>query len=513
MDQYDLVVIGGGVNGTGIARDASGRGLTVLLCEKDDLAAHTSSASTKLIHGGLRYLEYFEFRLVRKALLERELLLKAAPHIMGPLRFVMPHDPAMRPTWMIRAGLFLYDHLAPREFLPASTALKLASHPAGAALKPGFTHGFAYSDGWVDDARLVVLNAVDAGHRGAVIAPRTGCVGATRDAAGWTVTLRDAFTRESRKVRARALVNAAGPWVAQFLAQDLRVTSRHKIRLIKGSHIIVAKLFEHPYAYLFQNPDRRILFAIPYEREFTLIGTTDVEYDGNPERMTISGEETRYLCQMANRYFRKAIGPEDVVRSYSGVRPLLEDDAADAAAVTRDYWLELNCDGAPIVSVFGGKITTFRRLAEEAMDLLLPALGVSDAIRRHWTAHAALPGGDLPDADFDAFLATLLRNNPWLPPALARRYAHAYGTYVTRLLGSAKNLADLGEEIAPGLFTQELKYLAEHEWARDGEDILWRRTKLGLHLNSSECAAVERWMDQHIGRRAPDSVDATGSLS
>ena len=499
--EYDLVVIGGGINGTGIARDASGRGLSVLLCEKDDLASHTSSASTKLIHGGLRYLEYFEFRLVRKSLIERELLLKAAPHLMGALRFVIPRDQAMRPTWMIRAGLFLYDHLARRTFLPASGTLNLRSHPAGAALKSEFTRGFAYSDGWVDDARLVVLNAVDAADRGAEIATRTRCLGATREENSWRISLRDTVTGQERTVRARALVNAAGPWVAEFLARDMKVASRHKIRLVKGSHIIVKRLFEHAYAYLFQNPDGRVVFAIPYEKDFTLIGTTDVEFHDDPQHVSINRDEKRYLCDVVNRYFKAGIEPQDVVRSYSGVRPLLEDDAADASAVTRDYWLELNCDGAPIVSVFGGKITTFRRLAEEAMDLLLPAIGVPVGMRRHWTAHTPLPGGDLPDGDFAAYVAALMRSHAWLPPAVAERYAHAYGSYVTRVLDTAQSLSDLGDEIAPGLYRRELEYLARHEWAKDSEDVLWRRTKLGLHFNPSECAAVVHWMRERVGEK------------
>ena len=495
---YDLVVIGGGINGCGIARDAAGRGLSVLLCEKDDLAAHTSSASTKLIHGGLRYLEYYEFGLVRKALQEREILLRAAPHIMWPLRFIMPHDASMRPAWMIRLGLFLYDHLASRAFLKGSAGIDLRRHPAGSVLRPGFAKGFEYSDGWVDDARLVVLCALDARLRGAAIQTRTRCVGARRGPQTWTVELEDALGMRS-VVRARSIVNAAGPWVADLLGHQLKTSAEHTIRLVKGSHIVVRKLFDHPFAYIFQNPDKRIIFAIPYEGDFTLIGTTDIEYGGDRNRITIDPAETEYLCAMANRYFQQGIAPADVVRSYAGVRALLEDDAADAAAVTRDYWLELNQSAAPVLSVYGGKITTFRRLAEEAMDLLLPALNAPVAARRHWTAAAPLPGGDMPESDFASFAHDLAARHPWLPQALVGRYARAYGTRAAQIIGQARARSDLGAEIAPGVFERELIYLREHEWAQTGEDVLWRRTKLGLHLDAPARDAITQWMQDHAG--------------
>jgi glycerol-3-phosphate dehydrogenase len=494
---YDLLVIGGGINGTGIARDAAGRGLSVLLCEADDLAAHTSSASTKLIHGGLRYLEYYEFRLVRKALQEREVLLRSAPHIMWPLRFVMPHDPAMRPVWMIRIGLFLYDHLARRNFLPGSGTVDLSAHVAGAALDERFRRGFIYSDGWVDDARLVALNAVDARERGAAICTHTRCVRARRDTQGWRVGLRDERSGAEREVRARGLINAAGPWVAHTLADELQVTSRHRIRLVKGSHIVVPRLFDHSFAYIFQNPDKRVIFAIPYEHDFTLIGTTDVDFHGDPGEVAISAEEIAYLCMMASRYFRRPILASDVVRTYSGVRPLLEDDANDATSVTRDYWLELNTDGAPILSVFGGKITTFRRLAEEAMDAILPALGADAQVRRHWTAGVTLPGGDLPQGDFPAFVISLCERFAWLPLALATRYARAYGTLTYTLIGEARAMTELGAEIAPGVREAELAYLRDREWALTGEDVLWRRSKLGLHLTEEQRSAVTAWMESH----------------
>jgi len=495
---YDVLIIGGGITGAGIARDAAGRGLSVLLCEKDDLAQHTSSASTKLIHGGLRYLEYYEFGLVRKALQEREVLLRAAPHIIGPLRFVMPHDASQRPAWMIRAGLFLYDHLARRELLPGAEGVNLAKHPAGSPLKPGFKRGFAYSDGWVQDARLVVLNAQDAAERGATVLTRTACVAARRVAGRWQCTLRDQHGNE-RQVLARALVNAAGPWVEQFLKQVAASPAVKSVRLVKGSHIIVNKLFDHRYAYIFQNPDKRIIFAIPYEQDYTLIGTTDIEYHGDPAQVAIAADEVDYLCAMSNRYFERQIGPADVVASFSGVRPLLDDDAADAAGVTRDYSLELDLDsngaGAPLLSVFGGKITTYRKLAEQALDLLAPRLGNAAP---GWTAGVALPGGDIPNADFEAFLRGARQRYPWLPDALLQRYARAYGSRINVLLCGAQALAELGREIVPGLYEAEARYLVEVEWARRADDILWRRSKLKLHVPATAVPVLEQWLADYL---------------
>jgi glycerol-3-phosphate dehydrogenase len=497
----DVAVVGGGINGCGIARDLAGRGLAVLLVEKDDLAAHTSSSSTKLIHGGLRYLEHYEFSLVKKALAEREVLLRSAPHIMWPLRFVMPHDPSMRPAWMIRAGLFLYDHLARREVLPGSRGIDLRRHATGAPLKATFSRGFVYSDAFVDDARLVVLNAIDAAERGATILTRTRCTQARREAAGWRLLLETRDGGESA-VRARALVNAAGPWTAQFLHEQAGIDSAKSLRLVKGSHIVVGKLFEHDHAYIFQSPDGRVIFAIPYEGEFTLIGTTDVECDGAAGEARIDDTEIAYLCEQASRYFARPVRPADVVWSYSGVRPLLDDEASAASAVTRDYLLEVDrgasgddAPGAPLLSVWGGKITTFRKLAEEAADTLCGALG--GAWRGAWTADAFLPGGNLsawigrprrPDADFERFAAELKRRHPALPPALARRYARAYGTRAENLLA-----APLGKEVAPGLFEAELRYLREREWASSVEDVLWRRSKLGLHLDEREREQVANW--------------------
>lgn len=499
---FDVLVVGGGINGTGIARDLAGRGLAVLLCEKDDLAAHTSGASTKLIHGGLRYLEHYEFALVRKALAEREGLLRSAPHIMWAMRFVLPHNPSMRPVWMVRAGLFLYDHLARRDVLPGSTTIDLHQHVAGGPLEPGFSKGFVYSDGWVDDARLVVLNAIDAAERGATVLTRWACVDARRGQTQWQVRLQGSHG-QTRDITARALVNASGPWAAQFLAEHAHAPERKSLRLVKGSHIVVPKIFEHEYAYIFQSPDKRIIFAIPYEGEFTLIGTTDVEHRGDIVAARIDESEIAYLCEQASRYFARPVRSSDVVWSYSGVRPLLDDESGDPSAVTRDYALELDTQmgkgskqpAAPLLTVWGGKLTTFRKLAEEAADRLMRPLGVQ---RAAWTHGVFFPGGDFsawigaarrPDTDFGRLVEAISLRYPRLPPALCRRLARCYGARVELLLGDG----ELGAEVAPGLFEAELHYLHAHEWARDAEDVLWRRTKLGLHLSVAERGAVAAW--------------------
>lgn len=494
----DVLVVGGGINGAGIARDLAGRGLAVALVEQDDLASHTSSASTKLIHGGLRYLEYYEFSLVRKALAEREVLMRAAPHIVRPLRFVMPHDPSMRPAWMIRAGLFLYDHLARRELLPGSRMVRLDAHPAGRPLKPQFRRGFVYSDGWVDDARLVVLNAMDAAARGARVFTRTRCAHVRQDGALWHARLEGEHAPAG--VTARALVNAAGPWAAQFLRHVLGRHDAKALRLVKGSHIVVRSLFAHDHAYIFQNADRRIIFAIPYEGAFTLIGTTDVEWTGEPAAVRIDADETAYLCEQASRYFEQAVRPADVVWSYSGVRPLIDDEAGNPAAVTRDYRLELTRhDGAPLLSVWGGKITTFRKLAEEAGDRLCAALGHAGTA---WTERARLPGGDFsawidggerPDTDLARFRAALADRAPGLDAAMLDRWSRSYGSLASRILGRGP----LGPAVAPGLHEAELHYLREHEWARDADDVLWRRSKLGLHYGPAQRAAVHDWWARH----------------
>jgi glycerol-3-phosphate dehydrogenase len=510
----DVLVVGGGINGVGIARDLAGRGLSVLLAERDDLAAHTSSASTKLIHGGLRYLEHREFALVRKALQEREVLLRSAPHLMWPLRFVLPHDASMRPAWMIRAGLFLYDHLARREVLPGSQAVDLRTHPAGASLLPRWGRGFIYADGWADDARLVVACATDARERGATILPRTRCVAALREAQGWRVTLegaglaaRGSLTHGSHRmeVRARAMVNAAGPWAADFLAQAVRDAAGQPpapraLRRVQGSHIVIRRRLGHDHAYLFQSPDRRVIFAIPYEGEFTLIGTTDHEVRGELGRAAATDAEVAYLCEQASRWLAQPVTPADVVWRYAGVRPLLDDESGDPSAVTRDYRLELDRAAAPLLNVWGGKLTTFRALAEEAADQLAAALGCSAPA---WTRAALLPGGDLsawigppqrPDADFARFVEATARRWPWLPSALARRLARAYGGRIERVIGDATSLDDLGAEVAPGVREAELKHLVREEWARSGEDVLWRRSKLGLHLDEAARRRVGDWM-------------------
>jgi glycerol-3-phosphate dehydrogenase len=491
---FDLLVVGGGINGAGIARDAAGRGLRVLLVEQDDLAAHTSSASTKLIHGGLRYLEYYEFGLVRKALREREVLLRAAPHLIRPLRFVMPHMPHLRPAWMIRLGLFLYDHLGRRELLAPSRGIDMRRHAAGTPLVDSIRRGFVYSDAWVDDARLVVLNALGAQQDGATIMTRTRLTGATRVGDAWHACLQQR-AGTTLSVTARAIVNAAGPWVASLLNGALGTPSRHNVRLVKGSHIVTRKLFDHDHAYIFQNPDKRIIFAIPYERDYTLIGTTDLEFRGDAADVRISTDEISYLCESSNRYFKHAITPADVVWTYSGVRPLLDEASDNPSAVTRDYHLELDAGPgrAPLLSVFGGKITTFRKLAEESMDLLAGPMRFSEASS---TEHRALPGGDIPNADFNVFHEEFTSRYRWLPATLAYRYARAYGTRSHLLLGGLNSLDDLGAEFAPGLYEAELVYLRDHEWARSAEDVLWRRSKLGLHVPTGTASKIDAWFAQ-----------------
>lgn len=523
----DVLVVGGGINGAGIARDLAGRGWSVVLAEASDFAAHTSSSSTKLIHGGLRYLEYYEFSLVRKALQEREVLLRSAPHIMWPLRFVMPHDAAMRPAWMIRIGLFLYDHLARREVLPGSTAVDLRTSPLGQPLKSDYTRGFVYSDGWVDDARLVLLNALDARAKGATLHTRTAVVSAHREADHWIVTLRG--PGGERTVRARALVNAAGPWAEAFLRQVARpardeALATKSLRLVKGSHIVVRRRLGHDHAYIFQNPDKRIIFAIPYEDEYTLIGTTDVELPPDAlagfNRARIDEQEIAYLCAQASRYLKQPVRPEDVVWTYAGVRPLLDDASGDPSAVTRDYLLETqNAGGAPLLSVWGGKITTFRKLAEDAADRVGELLGEQ---RPAWTEHAFLPGGDLrewigaprrPDTDFQRLLTAVGARHEWLPPALARRLARAYGARIGLVLDHAQKLSDLGAEVAPGLHEAELRYLVREEWATSADDVLWRRSKLGLHYSERQRAAVADWFARHVATPASAASASTSATT
>ncbi len=491
-DMVDLLVIGGGINGVGIARDAVGRGLSVAVCEMRDLASATSSASSKLIHGGLRYLEHYEFRLVREALQERETLLRMAPHIIWPMRFVLPHDPSMRPAWMLRIGLFLYDHLGGREILPGSEGIDLRRHPYGKGVAPGFGKAFVYSDCWVEDARLVTLNALDAHERGAAIHVRTKLVAARREADRWIATLEHADGSRF-EMAARALVNAAGPWVADVLNGKLGQNSSKSVRLVKGSHIVVPKLHDGDQAFILQNSDKRIVFVIPYERNYSLIGTTDIEYHDDPAGVRISADETEYLCAIANRYFAKKITAQDVVWAYSGVRPLYDDASANASAVTRDYVLDLDHGPgkAPLLSIFGGKITTYRCLALEAVEKLQPLLGNS---AKAWSHTAPLPGGDIVDADFDAFLGETQHRHPWLPAPLARRYARAYGTRLEKIVNGFRSLDQLGEEIGDGIYAAEVDYLRRTEWAREADDILWRRSKLGLHTSQATQQRLAQWL-------------------
>jgi len=494
-DSVDLLVIGGGINGAGIARDAAGRGLSVLLVEKDDLGSHTSSASSKLIHGGLRYLEQYEFGLVAEALAEREVLLKIAAHLVRPARFIMPHVPQLRPRWMIRIGLFLYDHLGRRTRLPGSHAVRLDRPPYAAGLKPEYRHGFIYSDCCVDDARLVVANARDARARGAGLRTRTECIAAKREGGLWRAQLRG---REGAlEVAARAIVNAAGPWVKSVLNERLHQPSRDNVRLVRGSHIVVPRLYEGEHAYILQNDDRRVVFMIPYEERFTLVGTTDVPHDGDPSRPEASAAEVEYLCRAANRYLRRAVSPADVLWRYAGVRPLYDDGSASPSAVTRDYVLRLDADqgSAPVLSVFGGKITTYRRLAEHAIEKFAPWFpGMGPA----WTADAPMPGAALPAGDAPRFLQRLQERHPQLPPPLLRALARRHGALAHDVLGNAAIAADLGAHFGAELYAREIDYLVEQEWAASAEDVLWRRTKAGLRLDLGQRDAVARYLSQRL---------------
>jgi glycerol-3-phosphate dehydrogenase len=495
---FDLAIIGGGVNGCGIARDAAGRGHSVYLCEMNDLASGTSSWSTKLVHGGLRYLEYYEFHLVREALIEREILWRIAPHIIRPLRFVLPHHDGLRPAWLLRLGLFLYDHIGGRHLLPPTRSVDLARDEVGKPLVPNrYTKGFEYSDCFVDDARLVVLTARDAADRGAEIHTRTRAVEIREVKGIWQVTVESSFSGARSTIRARVLVNAGGPWVEQVLASGSGVNARAKVRLVQGSHIVVRKLYEHDRAYMFQNSDGRIVFVIPYQDDFTLIGTTDRDYDGDPSKVKASGEEIQYLCDSVSEYLAKPVRPEDVVWTYAGVRPLYDDGAGEARAATREYVFELDTPGgAPLLSIYGGKITTHRRLAEEALEKLGPYLNGIKA-REGWTGKTPLPGGDMDVSAVAALSAELARHYPFLSSAHANRLAHAYGTRASRLLGPAKSMADLGQSFGASLTEAEVRYLMQTEWACTAEDIVWRRSKLGLRLSVAEIAAIDDWISAH----------------
>ena len=490
---YDLAVIGGGVNGCGIARDAQGRGLSVFLGEMGDLASATSSASTKLIHGGLRYLELYEFRLVREALIEREILLAMAPHIIWPLRFVLPHHSGLRPWPVIRLGLFLYDHLGGRRLLPATTSVDLRKDAVGRPLKAEYRHAFEYSDCWVDDARLVVLNARDAADRGAEIATRTRFVAARRHQGIWRLTLEDQRTGATYEITARALVNAAGPWVTDVLRGVVGQNTPSPTRLVKGSHIVVERLFDHDRAYIFQNADGRICFAIPYERDFTLVGTTDEDFHGDPATIAITETETDYLLAAVSEYLATPVTRDQIRWSYAGVRPLYDDGAAKAQEATRDYVLRLDApDGAaPLLSVFGGKITTYRRLAEEALALLEETF---PHMRGAWTRSATLPGGDIAPTHYDAWARARSEHYRTIDPEIVARLCRAYGTRVDAILGDVEGQEDLGTDFGAGLSRREVDYLIEHEWAETTEDILWRRSKLGLHIGDDGRAALEAYL-------------------
>jgi D-erythritol 1-phosphate dehydrogenase len=491
---FDLFIIGGGINGVGIARDAAGRGLSVALCEKGDLAEGTSSRSGKLVHGGLRYLEYYEFRLVREALIEREVLLASAPHIIWPMRFVLPHSPDDRPAWLVRLGLFLYDHLGGRKRLPGTRTLNLHTAPEGKPIRPEFKRAFEYADCWVDDARLVVLNAMDARERGAKIQTRTACVSARRENGLWRVVMRDSRNGAETDVQARVLINAAGPWVNDVIGRVAGMNSAHEVRLVKGSHIIVPKFWDGPQAYLVQNSDKRVIFINPYENDLALIGTTDIPYDGRAEDVEADESEINYLIAAVNRYFKSELKTSDVIHSFSGVRPLYNDNADNPSAVTRDYVFELDAgEGkAPLLSVFGGKITTFRKLSEHALEKLEPFF---PAMKPKWTAGAHLPGGDIANADVDGFLEKLKSDYSFMPHRLAAHYARLYGTRARMLLGRATQMSDLGAELGPDFYEIEVIYLLNEEWALEAGDILTRRTKHGLHMNESQRRAFCDWFE------------------
>ncbi|MPL71082.1 Aerobic glycerol-3-phosphate dehydrogenase [bioreactor metagenome] len=504
-DMVDLFIIGGGINGCGIARDAVGRGYSVVLCEQGDLGGATSSSSTKLLHGGLRYLEHHEFRLVREALIEREVLWNIAPHIVRPLRFVLPHSKGMRPAWLLRLGLFIYDHLGGRKLLPGTARVDLKSGPIGQGLRDGLTLGFEYSDCWVEDNRLVILNAIDAVERGATVRVRTRCTRAEpRPGGGWCVTIRDETGREE-VIEARMLINAGGPWANDVARTIARRPPKGRVRQVQGSHIVVPKLYDHDRCFIFQNGDGRIVFTIPYEGRFTLIGTTDRDYPGDPAKVAASPEEIAYLCTLASSYFKRPVTPADVVWTYSGVRPLYDDGSSEAQKATRDYVLELDTRAeAPVLSVFGGKITTYRRLAESALERIASCLGDPEGGPRlpaGWTGQKALPGGDFAPLAFDAERDALRAEYGFLAQAEATRLLRYYGSRARRVLGGARSRADLGEAFGGGLTAREVDYMRAQEWARSAEDILFRRSKLGLVLSPDEVAALERYMEGPMPKR------------
>lgn len=492
---FDIFVIGGGINGCGIARDAVGRGYTVCLAEMNDLASGTSSGATKLIHGGLRYLEHYEFRLVREALMERERLWEIAPHIIWPLRFVLPIHKGLRPAWLLRLGLFMYDHLGGRKLLPATKTLNMRTNEVARPLKPLYTRAFEYSDAWVNDARMVVLNARDAANRGATILTRTKVIAAKRihldGAEIWQVTVQTS-AGEIQEIRTKTLVNVAGPWVDKVLADAVEEDDGKRIRLVKGSHIVVKKLFDHDKCYIFQNADNRIIFAIPYEEDFTLIGTTDQDYEGDPGNVNISEIETSYLCDAASEYFATPVVPEQVIWAYSAVRPLMDDGASEAQEATREYVLSVQKNaGAALISVYGGKLTTYRKLSESVVKTIEE---INGARKEPWTATQPLPGGDFPHTEFEQEVKKLRTKYPFLNAILARRLVRLYGTIATQMLGEAKSESDLGQQFGENFYEFEILHLIKNEWAVTAEDILWRRTKMGLRLSTKETKTLEEYL-------------------
>ncbi len=522
-ETYDLFIIGGGINGCGIARDAAGRGLNVALAEMNDFASATSSSSTKLFHGGLRYLEYFEFRLVREALIEREILLRAMPHISWPMRFVLPYHKDMRfesstptskllttimpwmkgrrPAWLIRFGLFLYDNMGGRKILPKTETIDLATAPEGAPLKSKFQKAYEYSDVWVEDSRLVILNARDAQQRGAKILPRTKVTSAERVGDLWEITTKANF--ETRIFKAKMLVNAAGPWVEDIIKQKVRINSREGIRLVRGSHIVTERLFDHDKCYFFQGTDGRIIFAIPYETDFTLIGTTDAEHDDPDKKPECSPQEREYLLKFASEYFEKPLTNDDVVWSYSGVRPLYDDGASSATAATREYVLKVDSNGPPLLNIFGGKITTYRKLAESAMEEIGKHLPLK---RGDWTAGKALPGGNFPADGVPRLVSKLRVNYPFVSRTLASRLIKAYGTEAEAILEGTTNAADMGRDFGANLTAIEVDWLMANEWAQTAEDVLWRRSKLGLRLSEAQQNALQAYMDAKLEDRSEVAV-------
>ena len=492
MDKYDVLVIGGGVNGCGIARDAVGRGLKVALVEQGDLAGETSSSSTKLFHGGLRYLKYYEFGLVKKALIEREVLLRNMPHISWPMRFVIPHLSGMRPKWMLRAGLFIYDYIGGRKLLPPTKTVNLQKDPLGAPLVDAIKIGFEYSDCWVDDARLVVLNARDAADRGAEIKVRTRFISAKPKDGYWVANVKDMHDGKTKRIHARVLINAGGPWVKSIIEDQLNTDTPENIRLVRGSHIVVPKIYDHDRAYFFQIADGRLVFTIPYENDFTLIGTTDADHKGDPANPQCSPEEAAYLCDVVSKNFKKKISTDDIVWTYAGVRPLHDNEDGDAKSASRDYEIKTReIDGTPLINIFGGKITTYRKLSEEVVAELAP---YTSMINKPWTHHAHLPGGDFALAQKDEMIAQFRWDFPFLDEMQVHRMFKAYGTQATEMLKGVTSVKQMGKAFGAGLTEIEVNWLMDHEWAQTAEDIVWRRTKLGLRLTKRQITTLDTWM-------------------